>query len=86
MPVNFSIHNQFIGLEPTNIVIIVCVDLGGSNGPFLCGKETTYEGGMIEPTIAWWPTTIRPGQVSYQTKFKYKIWNNFLNKLSSLIK
>lgn len=28
---------------------------GGSNDPFLCGKETTYEGGMREPTIAWWP-------------------------------
>jgi len=37
--------------------------LGGSNGPFLCGKETTFEGGMREPSIAWWPTKIKPGQV-----------------------
>ncbi len=36
---------------------------GGSNGPFLCGKETTFEGGMREPTIAWWPGKIRPGSV-----------------------
>lgn len=36
---------------------------GGCNGPFLCGKETTYEGGMREPTIAWWPGVIAPGQV-----------------------
>lgn len=36
----------------------------GSNGPFLCGKETTFEGGMREPTIAWWPGTIASGQVS----------------------
>lgn len=39
---------------------------GGSNGPFLCGKETTFEGGMREPTIAWWPGTITAGQVSHQ--------------------
>lgn len=38
-------------------------DLGGSNGPFLCGKETTFEGGMREPSIAWWPGKIKPGQV-----------------------
>ena len=38
--------------------------LGGSNGPFLCGKETTFEGGMREPTIAWWPSKIQKGQVS----------------------
>ena len=36
---------------------------GGSNGVLLCGKETTFEGGMREPTIAWWPGTIQPGQV-----------------------
>ena len=36
---------------------------GGSNGPFLCGKQTTFEGGMREPGIAWWPGMIEPGQV-----------------------
>ena len=40
------------------------VSSGGSNGPFLCGKETTFEGGMREPSIAWWPGHIRPNQVS----------------------
>uniref|UniRef100_A0A671TQ47 N-acetylgalactosamine-6-sulfatase n=1 Tax=Sparus aurata TaxID=8175 RepID=A0A671TQ47_SPAAU len=33
----------------------------GSNGPFLCGKETTFEGGMREPAIAWWPGHIKEG-------------------------
>ncbi|KAL6461390.1 hypothetical protein MHYP_G00295340 [Metynnis hypsauchen] len=33
----------------------------GSNGPFLCGKETTFEGGMREPAIAWWPGRIPAG-------------------------
>lgn len=36
---------------------------GGSNGPFLCGKQTTFEGGMREPAVAWWPGTIEPGEV-----------------------
>ncbi|XP_032320475.1 N-acetylgalactosamine-6-sulfatase isoform X9 [Camelus ferus] len=39
---------------------------GGSNGPFLCGKQTTFEGGMREPAIAWWPGRIPAGQVSHQ--------------------
>lgn len=38
---------------------------GGSNGPFLCGKETTYEGGMREPTIAHWPGRVAAGTVSW---------------------
>lgn len=40
---------------------------GGLNGPYLCGKETTYEGGLHEPGIAWWPGTIPPGSVSHQS-------------------
>ncbi|XP_008291070.1 N-acetylgalactosamine-6-sulfatase [Stegastes partitus] len=39
---------------------------GGSNGPFLCGKETTFEGGMREPAIAWWPGHIKEGTVNFQ--------------------
>lgn len=42
---------------------------GGSNGPFLCGKETTYEGGMREPAIAWWPGHIKEGTVRIPQRF-----------------
>ena len=45
----------------------------GINGPFLCGKETTFEGGMREPAIAWWPGKIKAGQVSDSYIFAYKI-------------
>lgn len=34
---------------------------GGNAGPLRCGKATTYEGGMREPAIAFWPGTITPG-------------------------
>ena len=39
-------------------------DHGGSAGPLKDGKGTTWEGGMREPTIAWWPGTIPAGTVS----------------------
>lgn len=37
---------------------------GGSAGLLRGGKGSTWEGGMREPTIAWWPGTIAPGRTS----------------------
>ncbi len=37
---------------------------GGSAGLLRDGKGSTWEGGMREPTIAWWPGKIEPGSVS----------------------
>jgi len=37
---------------------------GGSAGLLRGGKGSTWEGGMREPTIAWWPKTIPAGTVS----------------------
>jgi arylsulfatase A len=39
-------------------------DHGGSAGLLREGKGTTWEGGMREPSICWWPGTIPAGQVS----------------------
>jgi arylsulfatase A-like enzyme len=36
---------------------------GGSSGLLRDGKGSTWEGGMREPGIAWWPGTIAPNQV-----------------------
>lgn len=38
-------------------------DHGGSAGLLRDGKGSTWEGGMREPTIFWWPGTIPPGVV-----------------------
>ncbi|MEE6516723.1 hypothetical protein FKM82_026422 [Ascaphus truei] len=44
--------------------LISAPNQGGSNAPFLCGKQTTFEGGMRVPGIAWWPGRVAAGQVS----------------------
>jgi len=36
---------------------------GGSAGLLREGKGCTYEGGMREPTLFWWPGRIKPGSV-----------------------
>lgn len=40
------------------------IELGGEQGPLKCGKGTTYEGGMREPAIFWWPGVIKAGTIS----------------------
>ena len=37
---------------------------GGSAGLLRDGKGSTWEGGMREPTLFWWPGTIPPGVVT----------------------
>ncbi|XP_033125372.1 N-acetylgalactosamine-6-sulfatase-like isoform X2 [Anneissia japonica] len=59
-------ENTFVIFSSDNGAPLNAKSDGGSNGPFLCGKETTYEGGMREPTIAWWPGKIPAGKVSHQ--------------------
>lgn len=39
-------------------------DHGGSAGPLRDGKFTTWEGGMREPTVFWWPEMVQPGVVN----------------------
>lgn len=57
-------ENTFVFFTSDNGAAIYEKESGGSNGPLLCGKQTTFEGGVREPAIAWWPGTIPAGKVS----------------------
>nr|XP_002736267.2 PREDICTED: N-acetylgalactosamine-6-sulfatase-like [Saccoglossus kowalevskii] len=59
-------NNTFVFFSSDNGAALSGGAYVGSNGPFLCGKHTTFEGGMREPSIAWWPGRIKPGKVSHQ--------------------
>lgn len=41
-------------------------EAGGSAGPLRDGKGSTWEGGMREPGIAWWPGRVPAGVVTHQ--------------------
>ncbi|XP_071959261.1 N-acetylgalactosamine-6-sulfatase-like isoform X1 [Antedon mediterranea] len=72
-------NNTFVLFTSDNGAALVSRVQGGSNGPFLCGKETTYEGGMREPTIAWWPGKISAGKVSHQLGSVMDIFSTVLD-------
>ncbi|XP_054918108.1 N-acetylgalactosamine-6-sulfatase-like isoform X3 [Dermacentor andersoni] len=57
-----AVNNTFVFFTSDNGAALVSKTQGGSNGPFLCGKQTTFEGGLREPAIAWWPGTIPAGK------------------------
>lgn len=59
-------NNTFVFFTSDNGAALVSRTMAGSNGPFLCGKQTTFEGGMREPAITWWPGKIAPGQINHQ--------------------
>ncbi|XP_049900693.1 N-acetylgalactosamine-6-sulfatase [Epinephelus moara] len=60
-------NNTFVFFTSDNgAALVSSPNESGSNGPFLCGKQTTFEGGMREPAIAWWPGHIKGGTVNYQ--------------------
>ena len=52
---------------------------GGSAGPLRDGKGSTWEGGMREPAIAWWPGQIRPKLVDHQLASAMDLFNTCLS-------
>lgn len=59
-------NNTLVVFTSDNGAALVSKEDGGSNGPFLCGKQTTFEGGMRAPGIFWWPGVIPAGTTSHQ--------------------
>ena len=51
---------------------------GGSAGPLFEGKGSTWEGGMREPGIAWWPGKIKPATVTHELACSMDLFNSCL--------
>lgn len=58
--------NTFIFFSSDNGAATYAFTNGGSNGPFLCGKQTTFEGGYRQPALAKFPGRIPSGQITNQ--------------------
>lgn len=52
---------------------------GGSAGLLRDGKGSTWEGGMREPTLAWWPGHIPSGSVSQELGSTMDIYTTSIN-------
>jgi len=51
---------------------------GGSAGLLTDGKGSTWEGGMREPGIAWWPGKIKAGQTTHELACSMDLFNTCL--------
>jgi arylsulfatase A len=51
---------------------------GGSAGPLREGKGSTWEGGMREPGIAWWPGKIKAGATTRELACSMDLFNTSL--------
>ncbi|XP_030646070.1 arylsulfatase A [Chanos chanos] len=56
-----TLNNTLVFFTADNGPELMRRSRGGNAGLLKCGKGTTYEGGMREPAVAYWPGTIQPG-------------------------
>lgn len=56
-------EQTFVFLTSDNGPWIIKNELGGSAGLLRDGKGSTWEGGVREPAIAWWPGTVPAGVI-----------------------
>lgn len=59
-------RNTLVFFTSDNGPWLIQGEAGGSAGPLREGKGSTWEGGMREPGIAWWPGRIQAGVVNHQ--------------------
>ena len=60
-----GIHdNTFVFFTSDNGPSLHVQENGGNGGLLRCGKGSTWDGGMREPGIAWWPGKIRIGRTT----------------------
>lgn len=59
-------RNTFVFFTSDNGPWLIQGEAGGSAGPLRDGKGSTWEGGMREPGIAWWPGRVPAGVVTHE--------------------
>ncbi len=57
-------ENTLVVFTSDNGPWLIMDEEGGTSGLLRGGKGSTWDGGMREPTLAWWPGTIEAGTVS----------------------
>jgi len=58
--------NTIVWFTSDNGPWLIFNDHGGSAGLLKDGKGCTWEGGMREPGLVWWPGTVKGGSVNHQ--------------------
>lgn len=72
-------QNTLVFFTSDNGAALVSKTDAGSNGPLLCGKQTTFEGGFREPAIAWWPSRIAPDTRTAQVASQMDLFRTIVN-------
>ncbi len=72
-------ENTFVFFTSDNGPWLVKELAGGSAGLLREGKGSTWEGGMREPAIAWWPKKIKAGVVTHELAASMDLLNTCLN-------
>lgn len=89
--IDWSVGQILNTLRETGLAENTCVFFSSDNGPWLIfnehggtagllrdGKGCTWEGGMREPGLAWWPGTIAAGQVSLELACTMDLYTTFI--------
>jgi arylsulfatase A len=72
-------ENTFVFFTSDNGPWLVRNQAGGCAGLLREGKGSTWEGGMREPAIAWWPGKIKSGIVTRELACSMDLFNTSLN-------
>lgn len=70
--------NTLVFFTSDNGPWIIKHTLGGSSGLFRDGKGSTWEGGMHEPGIAWWPETVPAGKTCLEVSSTLDLYASLL--------
>jgi arylsulfatase A-like enzyme len=72
-------ENTFVFFTSDNGPWLIKEYVGGSAGLLREGKNSTWEGGMREPAIAWWPGKIQPGIVTHELASSMDLFSTIMH-------